>query len=149
MEAPINVLIAEDFPAFRELLCSILERRPDCHVGWQAPDGLEAVERSEKLQPDLILLDIGLPRLNGIEAARRIRKVSPNSRILFVSCESSAEVVQEALSVGAHGYLLKSDAVELPLAVNVVLQGKQFLSSRLAKDNGFLLRCGSRSSRGD
>jgi hypothetical protein len=93
---------------------------------------LEAVERAEELQPDLILLDIGLPRLNGIEAGRRIRKVAPNSKILFVSQELSADVVQEALDLGAQGYLLKDDAAgELLPAVDAVLQGRQYLSRRL------------------
>jgi DNA-binding NarL/FixJ family response regulator len=71
---------------------------------------LEAVQKALELQPDLILLDIGLPRLNGIEVARRIRKVSPGSKILFVSQESSADAVQEALGTGARGYVVKTDA---------------------------------------
>jgi DNA-binding NarL/FixJ family response regulator len=76
----------------------------------RSADGLEAVHKAEELQPDLILLDIGLPRLNGIEAARRIRKLSPMSRILFMSQESSADVVQVALNLGAVGYIAKVDA---------------------------------------
>src|SRR5262249_42694825 len=83
-------------------------------------------------QPDLILLDIGLPKLNGIEVGRRIRKVSSNAGILFLSQESSADVVQEAFRLGAQGYLHKSDvAGELLLAVDAVLQGKQFISKHL------------------
>jgi DNA-binding NarL/FixJ family response regulator len=93
---------------------------------------LEAVERAEELKPDLVLLDIGLPRVNGIEAGRRIRKISPNSKILFVSQESSADVVLEAFDLGAQGYLLKADAAdELLPAVDAVLQGRQYLSRRL------------------
>jgi CheY-like chemotaxis protein len=98
-----------------------------------ASDGLEAVQKAEELQPDLILLDIGLPSLNGIEVARQIRKFSPKSKILFVSQESSADIVQGALGTGAQGYVLKSDARrELLEGVNAVLRGEQFVSGRFA-----------------
>jgi CheY-like chemotaxis protein len=99
----------------------------------EASDGLEAVQKAEKLQPDLILLDIGLPTLNGIEAARRIRKVSPTSKILFASENRSVDVAEEALSTGADGYVVKSAAAsELLPAVEAVLQGKKFVSASLA-----------------
>ena len=98
-----------------------------------ALDGLEAVQKAKELQPDLILLDIGLPLLNGIEVARQIRKLSPQSKILFVSQESSADVVQGALRTGAQGFVFKSDAGrELLKGVNTVLQGEQFVSGRFA-----------------
>ena len=104
-----------------------------CSVIGVASDGLEAVQKAEELQPDLILLDIGLPSLNGIEVARQIRKFSPKSKILFVSQESSAEMVQGALGTGAQGYVLKSDAKrELLEGVNAVLRGEQFVSDRFA-----------------
>ena len=99
----------------------------------EVTDGLEAVQKAQELQPDLILLDIGLPRLNGIEAARRIRKLSPKSKVLFVSQESSADVVQEALRTGAEGYVVKMDAgLELLSAVNAVLRGERFVGMRFA-----------------
>jgi CheY-like chemotaxis protein len=98
-----------------------------------ALDGLEAVQKAKELQPDLILLDIGLPLLNGIEVARQIRKLSPESKILFVSQESSADVVRGALGTGAQGFVFKSDAGrELLKGVNTVLQGEQFISGRFA-----------------
>jgi CheY-like chemotaxis protein len=98
-----------------------------------ASDGLEAVQKAKELQPDLILLDIGLPSLNGIEVARQIRKLSPESKILFVSQESSADVVRGALGTGAQGFVFKSDAGrELLKGVNTVLQGEQFVSGRFA-----------------
>ena len=97
----------------------------------EASDGLQAVVQAEKLQPDLILLDLGLPTINGVEAARRIRKLSPNSKILFFTQNCSREIAQGALRTGAHGYLLKSDATDLLCAVETVLQGEQFVSSRL------------------
>jgi CheY-like chemotaxis protein len=99
----------------------------------EVSDGLEAVQKAEELQPDLILLDLGLPSLNGIEAARRIRNLSPKSKILFVSQESAADVVREALSVGARGYVVKAHAgSELLAAVDAIRHGKRFISSSLA-----------------
>ena len=107
--------------------------RPELQVICEASDGLEAVQRVEELKPDLIVLDIGLPTLNGIEAARRISRLSPESKILFLSQESSADMVQEALSLGALGYVVKTHAgTELLAAVEAVLQGKQFVSSGLS-----------------
>ena len=98
----------------------------------EAADGVEAIRRAEELKPDLILLDIGLPSLNGIEAARQIRKLAPESKILFVSQESSSEVVHEAFSLGAAGYITKAMASsELLAAVEAVLEGRQFLASGL------------------
>ena len=99
----------------------------------ESSDGLEAVHKAEELQPDLIVLDIGLPKLNGIEAARRIRKLSPKSKILLISQESAADVVQEALALGALGYVVKAHAgSELLAAAEAVLEGRQFISSGLS-----------------
>ena len=96
----------------------------------EVSDGLEAVQKAEELKPDLILLDIGLPSLSGIEAARQIRELSPESKIIFVSQELSADVVQEALSTGANGYVFKTQAGnDLLAAVEAVILGKQFVSS--------------------
>ena len=102
--------MVEDYEPFRRFVCSTLERSLDLQIIGEAADGLEAVRKAEELQPDLIVLDIGLPTLNGIEAARVIRRRCPASRILYVSQESSTDVVQEALSVGALGYVIKAHA---------------------------------------
>ena len=110
-----------------------LLKQPKLQVIGEVSDGLEAVQKAEELQPDLILLDIGLPTLNGIEAARQIRKVSPGSKILFVSENRSVDIAEEALSTGAGGYVVKSDAAgELLPAVKAVLEGKRFVSASLA-----------------
>src|SRR5580693_4119390 len=123
----VRVLVVEDFEPFRRFVCSRVGDSSELQVICEVSDGLEAVQKAEELHPDLILLDIGLPNLNGIEAARRIRKLSPQSKILFVSQESSADVVHEAFSLGARGYVVKIQAgSELLAAVETVLQGKQF-----------------------
>ena len=110
----------------------MLHARPGLQFIFQATDGLEAVEKAGELQPDLILLDISLPNLNGIEAARRIRRVSPESKVLFVTQESSSDVVQEALSLGARGYVAKTQlGTDLLPAVDAVLRGKHFMSAGL------------------
>jgi len=126
-----TTLVVEDREDFRRFLCSALMEATECEIVGEASDGLKAVYQAEKLQPDLILLDLGLPTLNGIQAARRIRQLSPNSKILFVSQNSSPEIAQGALQVGAHGYLVKSDTNELTSAISTVLAGAQFVSSRL------------------
>jgi DNA-binding NarL/FixJ family response regulator len=129
----VRVLLVEDFDPFRQFVCFTLGKKPELQIVGEASDGLEAVHKAEKLQPDLILLDIGLPSLNGIEAAQRIREISPKSEILFVSQESSVDVVQKALSLGAAGYIAKVDAgSELLTAVEAVRQGRQFISSGLS-----------------
>ena len=111
----------------------MLRERSELQIVDQVSDGLQAVRRAEELRPDLIVLDIGLPSLNGIEAARQIRRLSPKSKILFVSQESSADVVQEALGTGASGYIVKTDAGrELMEAVSAVLRGEQFVGRRFA-----------------
>jgi len=130
---PIRVLVVEDFEPFRRSLASILQQRAELQIIYEVSDGLEAVQNAEELQPDLVLLDIGLPKLNGIEAARRIRELSPKSRILFVSENRSWDIAEEALRTGAGGYVVKSDAAgELLPAVNAVLRGKRFVSASLA-----------------
>ena len=128
-----RVLIVEDSKPFRNFIGSTLGKRPELKIVDQVSDGLQAVRRAEELRPDLIMLDIGLPSLNGIEAARQIRRLSPKSKILFVSQESSADVVQEALGTGASGYIVKTDAGrELLEAVSAVLRGEQFVGRRFA-----------------
>jgi DNA-binding NarL/FixJ family response regulator len=128
-----RILVVEDYEPFCRFVCSTLAKGSDLQVICEVSDGLEAVLKAAELQPDLILLDIGLPSLNGIEAARQIRKLSPKSKILFVSQESSADVVQEALRLGALGYITKTHAgIELLAAVEAVCQGRWFAGAGLA-----------------
>jgi DNA-binding NarL/FixJ family response regulator len=92
--------VVEDYEPFRRFVCSTLKKRPEFEVICEVPDGLEAVHRAQELRPDLILLDVGLPTLNGIDASRRIRTLSPESKVLFVSQEFSPDVVEEAFRLG-------------------------------------------------
>jgi DNA-binding NarL/FixJ family response regulator len=125
--------VIDDSALWRDFVLEKLRENHNLPVIGVASDGLEAVQKAEELQPDLILLDIGLPSLDGIEVARQIRQLSPKSKILFVSQESSAEMVQEALGTGARGYVVKSDAGrELLKGLNAVLRGEQFVSGRFA-----------------
>jgi len=129
----IRVLVVDDFEQWRRFYCSLIQKRSEFQVICEVSDGLEAVHVARQLQPDLILLDIGLPTLNGIEAARQIREVCPASEILFVSENRSIDIVEEALRTGAAGYVVKSDAAgELQRAVNEVLEGERFVSASLA-----------------
>ncbi len=132
-KASIRVLVVDDYEPWRRFFSSTLQKERELQVIGEASDGLEAVQKAEELQPDLILLDIGLPTLNGIDAARRIRAVSPASKILFVSENRSVGVAEEALKGGAGGYILKSDAAgELLPALKAVLDGERFVGTSLA-----------------
>ncbi len=126
----IRILIADDYADWRRQVRLLLQARPEWQVIAEASDGSEAVQKVEELKPDLILLDIGLPKLNGIEAAWRIRQLSSSSRIVFLSQNDDRDVVRGALSTGALGYVCKIDAEgELLPALDAVLRGEQFVSS--------------------
>jgi DNA-binding NarL/FixJ family response regulator len=132
---PIRVLVVEDHRDWRNLVRMLFQMRPEWQVICEVSDGLEAVWKAGELKPDLILLDIGLPTLNGIEAARRIRLLSPNSKIVFVSMDNSLDVVQVALGTGALGYVYKAYAgSELLPGVEAVLRGERFISSLIEDD---------------
>ena len=121
----MRILIVEDFTPFQRFLCSTLGERRDLLVIGTVSDGLEAVQKAIELKPDLILLDIGLPTMNGIEVARQVRKLVPESKIVFVTQETSAEVVEEALNTGAWGYVVKARAAsQLLPVVDSVMSGR-------------------------
>ena len=128
----LRILVVEDFQPFRRLICTALQRRAEFQT-IEAADGLEAIQKAEALQPDLILLDINLPKLHGFEVAKQIRSLAPDARLLFMSQESSADIVRKALSLGAHGYIQKLSAgTDLLPAIDAVLGGQRFVSSSLA-----------------
>lgn len=133
MRTPIRIFVVDDYDPWCRFLRLALLVHEELQVIGQFNDGLEAIQKAEELQPDLILLDINLPTLNGIEVAHRIREVSPKSKILFVSENRSPDVAEKAIGIGARGYIVKSDAArELLPAIKAVLKGKQFVSASLA-----------------
>jgi DNA-binding NarL/FixJ family response regulator len=132
----VRVLVVDDFEPWRQQVCSILQTLPELSVVAEAADGLEAVQKAQELKPDLILLDMGLPNLNGIEAASRIRLVAPDAAIIFLTQNSDKDIVRAALSTGARGYVLKTDAgKELLSAVARILGGDDFVSSGIEGGN--------------
>lgn len=132
----VRVLIVDDFDLWKSFVAARLRERPDLEIVGFASDGLQAVQKAEELQPDIILLDMMLPKLNGIEAAQQIRRVVPKTKILFVSSESDLESVQSAFQAGGSGYISKMDAAEELLhGIESVLRGERFVSPSLA-DSG-------------
>lgn len=125
----IRILLVDDHEPFRRHICSMLQEQANLQVVGESDDGLQAVQKAETLQPDLILLDIGLPGINGIEAARQIGKVAGKARIIFLTQESSPEVVQEAFDLGAWAYIIKGQAgSQLLPALKAVSRGERFVS---------------------
>jgi DNA-binding NarL/FixJ family response regulator len=121
----IRILVVDDYEDWRNHVRLLIQTRPEWEIISEASDGLEAVQKAGELKPDLILLDIGIPSLNGIEAARRIRELSPNSKIIFFSTDNSFEIVQTALSTGAQGYVHKlSVQHDLLPAIDAALRGE-------------------------
>jgi DNA-binding NarL/FixJ family response regulator len=126
---PVNILLVEDFEPFREHVSRMLQKNARFEVIGEVADGLEAVKKATELKPDLILLDLALPTLNGIEVAQQVRHLSPASKILFLTGERAPDVVQAALATGALGYVIKVDAAaELLAAIETVLKGHKFVS---------------------
>src|SRR5215469_13577364 len=122
-ERSANILVADDVLDWRVRIRSILQRRPEWLVTCEACDGLQAVEKATELCPDIVLLHIGMPILNGIEAAKRIRQASPTSRIIFVTQDNDVDVRLSALATGAQAYLLKANAAsELLPAIEAALR---------------------------
>lgn len=132
MKRLIRVLLIDDHAPIRDFLRATLQQSPEFDIVGEASNGLDAIEKFQNLDPDLTLLDIGLPAINGIEVTRRIRSLSPAAKILIVSQNRSWDIAEEALRSGASGYLVKSDAaMELLPAVKSVLRGTQFVSTSL------------------
>jgi len=139
MKPVVRVLVVDDYQPFRRFVCASLEWRPEFQVICEATDGLQAVQKAEELQPDLVLLDIGMPKLNGIEAAHQIARLVPRATILFISQETDPDVVTEALSNGAKGYVRKQNVnTELLPAIEAVLRGNRFVGSGLERSSPVL-----------
>jgi len=132
----VRVLVIDDYELFRTFLCATLQARTMFEVVGVASDGVEAVQLALTLRPDLILLDLGLPKLNGIEAAHRILALVPTAKILFVSQMNDPDVVAAALDSGGKGYVYKQKAnTDLLPAIEAVLDGEGFLSLTLCADD--------------
>lgn len=130
----IRVLLVDDFAAFRRLVYWIFSDKPELQVVGEALNGVEAIRKSEELQPDLIVLDVSLPLLNGIEAARQIYHVAPNSKIVFFSVNNSPDIARLALETGGNAFVVKSDATrDLLTAIDAAIEGKRFVSRSLDK----------------
>jgi DNA-binding NarL/FixJ family response regulator len=137
----VRLLVVDDHAVVRRSICSLLSQDPTLDVICETASGEEAVEKAGELHPDLVLLDIGLPRISGIEAARQIRRVSPNSQIIFLSQHDSLNMAKEAMKVGGHGYVTKIDAgPELLKAIHAVREGTRFVSQRI-RDQGWIAEC--------
>jgi two-component system response regulator NreC len=132
--AKIRVLVADDHTMVRKGLCSLLEAKPDIEVVGEAEDGREAVEKVEALLPDVVLMDITMPRLNGLEATRQIKRLFPKVKIVALTMYTNEEYIQQFLQAGASGYVVKQAApAELISAIQAVYRGDSFLSPLISK----------------
>jgi DNA-binding NarL/FixJ family response regulator len=129
----VNILIADDHELVREGIKTRLEKQPGWTVCGEADNGRQAVEMATRLKPDVVVLDIGMAELNGIEAARQIRKACPETEVLILTLQESEDLVREALSAGARGYILKTDAARLlTVAIEALLEGKTFFTGKVS-----------------
>ena len=128
----IRVLLADDHKPFREALRNMLQRDPDIEVAGEAGDGIQAVELARSLLPDVVVMDIRMPRLNGIEAIARLLAVHPPVKVIVLSVNSERIFASEMLAAGARGYVTKSDAEELPRAIRAVMNNLEYLSLEVA-----------------
>lgn len=138
-----RILLADDHEVVRRGLCSLLKSQPDWEVIGEAGNGREAVEKALTLKPDVVILDIGMPNLNGLEATRQILKANPHIKVLILTLHDSDQVVQEVLNAGARGFLLKSDAArDLVAAVEALRRDKIYFTPKVASMvlDGYLKR---------
>jgi DNA-binding NarL/FixJ family response regulator len=130
----LRVLVVEDHEPFRRVICELLQQRADLLIVGEAADGLDAICQAEALRPDVVMLDIGLPMLSGIEVAGRIRAKVPDAKLMFVTNESSLEVVEQAFRSGAHGYVYKPRVQRDVLPVlEAIIRGGRFVSGGLER----------------
>lgn len=128
-----RLLIADDHGLMREVMACFLETAPDLEIVAEAEDGREAVALAEQCQPDVVLMDLSMPHMNGLEATRQISGKVPNSKVLVITASRNESLLQQLLEAGAAGFVLKTgDTDELLAAVRTVLQGKRYISQDLA-----------------
>lgn len=136
MEPPFRILIVEDFEPWRRFIVELLEQNPEWQIVGEASDGEEGLQKTKQLHPDLILLDVGLPKLNGFQVANSIPTSASKPKILFLSENSSPDLVEGAFNAGAQGYVVKSDAgFDLLPAMRAVLNGHRFVGRRFEDCN--------------
>jgi DNA-binding NarL/FixJ family response regulator len=129
-----RILVADDHEVVRRGLCALLQSRPEWEVCGEAADGREAVEKVRNLKADAVIIDIGMPTLNGLEATRQIVKANPNVKVLVLTLHDSEQMIQEVLNAGARGFLLKSDAArDLISAVQALRRDNTYFTSRVAE----------------
>ena len=146
MAQVFRVLVIDDFEPWRKVVSWMLKNSSQWQIVGEASDGVEGIQKTEELQPDLVLLDVGMPLLNGIDAAKAILGIAPKTKVLFVSVDLCSELVQGALGTGAHGYVVKSDAAsDLLTAMRDVMNGRRFVGSRFASYH-FILPDGPKGS---
>jgi DNA-binding NarL/FixJ family response regulator len=128
-----KILVVDDHEVVRKGICALLSTEPDFEVICDVADGFQAVEKAQELGPDIVVLDISMPGIDGLETARRICKVVPDSEIVFLSQHDSAEMVRQALRNGGRGYVVKSDiAQELIHAIRAALRKQRHVSTKFA-----------------
>jgi DNA-binding NarL/FixJ family response regulator len=129
-----RILVADDHEVVRRGLCALLQSRPEWEICGEAADGREAVEKSQNLKPDAVIIDIGMPTLNGLEATRQILKTNPHIKVLVLTFHDSDQMIREVLDAGARGFLLKSDAArDLISAVQALRRDNTYFTSRVAE----------------
>lgn len=134
----IRILIADDHEIVRRGLRTLLEAQPGCLVVGEASNGAEAVQRAAELKPDVAMLDVDMPDLNGIEATRRIRETVPQTEVLILSVHDSEQMVRQVMACGARGYLVKSDAgSDLLTAIETVMHRRPFVSPKISRSSGY------------
>ena len=132
--AAIRILLVDDYEPWRHFVVSKVNKMSGLEIVGEVADGIEAIEEALELRPDLILLDIGLPNLSGIEVARRVAEMLPRTKIIFLTQNSDKELMAQCLSNGGMGYLVKGDAGgELLPAIEAVMQGSQYISKRMKR----------------
>jgi DNA-binding NarL/FixJ family response regulator len=151
MTTPIRILLADDHALVRAGIRALLQNLPEVEVVAEAGDGREALRLIEQYQPDLVLMDIAMPGLNGLEAAARLKKDFPGARLIILSMHTNEEYVWQALQSGARGYLLKdANLSELEIAVQAVMRGEMYLSPAVSRQvvDDYIQRVGGQTGEG-